>query len=82
MNTAKAFFGNGTSFTLNATPTIAGVPTPMTRSYKHFTDVPEETIVARMYQGIHFRTPDEQGAKLGKHVANWVGEHELEPVDD
>ena len=82
LHTAKAFFGNRTSFTLNATPTIAGVPTPMTRSYERFTDVPEDTIVARMYQGIHFRTPDEQGAKLGKHVASWVGEHELVPVDD
>jgi hypothetical protein len=79
MRTGKAVLGDRTSFTLNATPTIAGVPTPMTRSYSRFWDVAEDTIVARMYQGIHFRTPDEQGAKLGKDVANWVAAHELQP---
>jgi hypothetical protein len=79
MYTGKAFLGNRTSFTFNATPTIAGVPTPMTRTYDRFTDVPEDTIVARMYQGIHFRAPDEQAATLGKQVANWVAAHELQP---
>ncbi len=80
MHTGKAFFGNRTSFTLNATPTIAGVPTPMTRTYDRFADVPKDTIVARMYQGIHFRTPDVQGAELGEDVARWVDKHFLEPV--
>jgi hypothetical protein len=79
MRTGKAVLGDRTSFTLNATPTIAGVSTPMTRSYSRFWDVTEDTIVARMYQGIHFRTPDEQGAELGKSVANWVAAHELQP---
>ena len=53
----------------------------MTRRYRRFWDVVEDTIVARMYLGIHFRAPDEQGAELGKDVANWVGERGLEPVD-
>ena len=79
MRTGKAVLGDRTSFTLNATPTIAGVATPMTRSYSRFWDVTEDTIVARMYQGIHFRTPDEQAAELGKSVANWVTAHELQP---
>ena len=79
MRTAKAVLGDRTAFTLSATPTIAGVPTPMTRSYSQFSDVTEDTIVARMYQGIHFRTPDEQAAELGKGVANWVTAHELQP---
>ncbi len=79
MRTGKAVLGDRTSFTLNATPTIAGVSTPMTRSYSRFWDVTEDTIVARMYQGIHFRTPDEQAAELGKGVANWVAAHELQP---
>jgi hypothetical protein len=79
MRTGKAVLGDRTSFTLNATPTIAGAATPMVRSYSSFWDVVEDTIVARMYQGIHFRTPDEQGAELGKSVANWVTAHELQP---
>lgn len=47
----------------------------MTREYERFLDVPEDTIVARMYLGIHFRTPDAQGARLGKDVARWVDKH-------
>jgi hypothetical protein len=31
--------------------------------------------------GIHFRTPDEQGAWLGKKVAQWVAKNYFEPVD-
>ena len=79
MRTGKAVLGDRTSFTLNATPTIAGTPTSMTRPYSSFSDVTEDTIVARMYQGIHFRAPDEQAAELGKGVANWVVAHELQP---
>ena len=67
LHTAKAFFGNGTSFTLNATPTIAGAPTPMTRTYRHFTDVPEDTIVARMYHG--HPLPDARRARRGAREA-------------
>ena len=37
-----------------------------TRSYDRFSDALEEVIDARVWAGIHFRTADEQGAKLGK----------------
>ena len=47
----------------------------MTRDYTRFDDVPKDTIEARILQGIHFRTADVAGAKLGKEVARWVNTH-------
>jgi hypothetical protein len=37
---------------------------------------------ARLYQGIHFRSAEEQGAKLGKKVAHWLDDHFFEEVED
>jgi hypothetical protein len=69
MHTAKRFFGNEMTFTVERT---AG---GTARTYTRFTDVVRDTIDARVYLGIHFRTPDVQGAILGKKVAKWVGCH-------
>ena len=66
---AELYFGQGrTTFPV-------AHPTGMTREYRHFRDVCDDTIDARVYQGIHFRTGDELGAKLGREVARWVDEH-------
>ncbi|MDF2728924.1 MAG: phosphatase family protein [Acidimicrobiia bacterium] len=77
MNAAKSFFGrDGVAFTLvKITPGQLDV----TRDYTRFTDVVEDTIDARIWLGIHFRTPDVQGAELGRDVAGWLSEHFLEP---
>ena len=69
MHTAKRFFGDKMTFTVERTP--AGTA----RTYTRFTDVVKDTIDARVYLGIHFRTADVDGANLGKNVANWVGSH-------
>ena len=75
MYTAKAFFGTDRiSFVLASPATMT------TRTYKRFTAVPKDTINARIWLGIHFRTPDVQGAGLGKKVASWVAKHYFEPV--
>ena len=42
--------------------------------------VVDDTIDARVYQGIHFRSADEQGAKIGRDVARWVDNHALQPM--
>jgi hypothetical protein len=69
---AENFFGQGrTTFVLERT---AGGPT---RSYDHFRDVCIDTIDARIYQGIHFRSADEAGVKIGRDVAHWVQKHAL-----
>lgn len=69
MNAAQRFLGNRTH--LRITNLALGV----TREYQRFLDVPKDTIVSRMYLGIHFRTPDAQGADLGARVARWVDTH-------
>jgi PAP2 superfamily len=76
MYAARAFFRTdwvGISLTSPATGT--------TRTYSHFTAVLTDTIDARIYLGFHFRTPDVQGAKLGRNVARWVNDHYFERVD-
>jgi hypothetical protein len=39
-----------------------------------------EVIDARVYSGIHFRTADEVGARIGRQVARFVMTHALRPV--
>ena len=69
MHTAKAFFGRDRlDFTLVRAPGVS-------RAYRRLTDVIDDTIDARVYQGIHFRTADEQGATLGREVARFVEHH-------
>jgi len=41
----------------------------------------KDTIDARIYMGIHFRAPDEQGAWLGKKAVQWTARHYFQPVD-
>ncbi|HSJ32630.1 MAG TPA: vanadium-dependent haloperoxidase, partial [Longimicrobiales bacterium] len=78
MHTAEAFFGRGkTEFSV--VRIVPGVPN-VTRNYERFTDVIDDTIDARVYQGIHFRAADVQGAEIGKDVAHWLGKHYFQPV--
>jgi hypothetical protein len=51
------------------------------RTYVRFTDVVKDTIDARIYLGIHFRTPDVQGAIMGSKVARWLDRHYFQPAD-
>jgi hypothetical protein len=82
MNAAKAFFGRDKmEFDLTATVTLGfPAPTTLTRHYTRFTDVVEDTIDARIWLGIHFRTADVAGAEIGKNVARWIDKHDFEPV--
>ena len=53
--------------------TISGI----TRQWYRFSEGVEEVIDARVYSGIHFRTADEVGARLGRQVARFVSTHSL-----
>jgi hypothetical protein len=57
-----------------------GVP-GSTRNYTRFTGVIRDTIEGRILNGYHFRTPDVQGAWLGKKVAQYLNNHYFLPVD-
>jgi hypothetical protein len=53
--------------------TISGI----TRQWERFSEGVEEVIDARIYSGIHFRTADEVGARVGRKVARFVLNHAL-----
>jgi hypothetical protein len=76
MYAAKAFFGTD-AISFKLTHPVSGV----TRSYTRFTRVLKDTIDARVWLGIHFRTADVHGARLGKRVVRWVDDHFFERVD-
>ena len=50
------------------------------RHFERFSDALQEVIDARVWGGIHFRTADVQGAKMGKQVAQWIKTRYFEPV--
>jgi hypothetical protein len=76
MYAARAFFG-----TNNVAISLTSPVTMTTRSYSRLTAVITDTINARIYLGFHFRTPDVQGAQLGRNVARWDATHYFERND-
>lgn len=78
VHAAEAFFGpRRTTFEL-----VHVVPDgpDVTRTYDRFRDVLDDTIDARIYHGLHFRTADEQGAWIGRSVAHWHDRHAFRPI--
>jgi membrane-associated phospholipid phosphatase len=53
--------------------TVSGI----TRRWETFSEGVLEVIDARVYSGIHFRTSDEVGAKMGGQVARFASKHAL-----
>ena len=73
---AREFFGtNKVRISLTSPITMT------TRTYSRLNRIVDDTINARIYLGIHFRTPDVQGAKLGRNVASYVADHQFERDD-
>jgi hypothetical protein len=77
MAAGKAFFG-----TDSVAISITSPGTNTTRTYSRLSAVLTDTINARIYLGFHFRTPDVQGARLGRQTARYVAEHFFERLDD
>ena len=78
MHTAGAFFGED-KMVFSVVRIVPNVPN-VTRVYHRFTDVIDDTIDARVYQGIHFRAADEQAAGIGKDVAHWLDKQFFQPA--
>jgi hypothetical protein len=74
---AREFFG-----TNKVRISVTSPGTGTTRTYSRLSRIVNDTVEARMYLGFHFRTPDVQGAKLGRNVASYVADHYFERVDD
>ena len=54
----------------------------LTRSFMSFSQAIEEVVHARVWSGIHFRTSDVQGAKIGRQVAKFRQHHYFKPASD
>jgi hypothetical protein len=52
----------------------------LTRSFTRFSQAIDEIVDARVWSGIHFRTADEQGERIGKRVARYREEHYFQPT--
>jgi PAP2 superfamily protein len=75
VTTLRYFFGtNNVSFA--ATSNKSGT----TRTFHSLSDALQENINARVWAGIHFRTADLQGAKLGMTVARYLHHHYFQPI--
>jgi hypothetical protein len=47
----------------------------LTRNFTRFSQAIDEIVDVRVWSGIHFRTADEQGAKIGRQVARYRERH-------
>lgn len=74
----KNFFGTD-KLTFSISSSIAqAVQNP--RSYTRFSDLADDIVDARIYEGIHFRFADEVARRQGTHVADWAFSHFLRPL--
>ena len=71
------YFFDTDNIALTATSNKSGT----TRTFHRLSDALTENINARVWAGIHFRTADVQGARLGNKVARYLHNHYLQPVD-
>jgi hypothetical protein len=53
---------------------------PRTRSWTSFSGIADEVVLARMWLGIHFLNPDEQGREMGEAVAKYREKHYFEEI--
>jgi hypothetical protein len=58
----------------------ASKPEPKERSFTSFSQALQETIDSRVWGGIHWRTADEVGARIGKRIANWESSRYFKPI--
>jgi hypothetical protein len=77
--TLELFFGTDhMPFTVVSEHPLAD---PKTRTYHRFSELSWDTVDVRIYHGIHFRFADEEGREQGRHVAQWVFGHFLQPTN-
>jgi hypothetical protein len=72
MTTLRAFFGRD-DIAFSAYSADSGT----TRHFDSFSAALHEVVEARIWGGVHFRTADEQGVKIGDGVARYVLGHEF-----
>lgn len=73
--TLERFFGDRMTFTVTSTPVN------QTKTYDRFSDMADDVVDVRIYQGIHFRSADEVARRQGTRSADWAFSHILRPLE-
>ena len=61
--------------------TFTSTAVPGTRVYDSGDEAVQEVVDARIWLGIHFRSADVRGARMGQQVAEWALDRYFRPVD-
>jgi hypothetical protein len=78
LTTLQLVFGTD-DFDFSVASTVGGLMLNP-RPYHRFSDAMQDIVDVRIYQGIHFRSADEEGRRQGARVAHWVFSKFLRPV--
>jgi len=73
--TLERLLGDKTTFSVFSTPANRTI------TYDRFSDMADDVVDVRIYQGIHFRFADDVGRRQGTHVADWAVSHFLRPLN-
>jgi hypothetical protein len=76
LEAVRAFFGTD-RMTVNL---VSGRYPGGPRTFTRLSDAMDEVIDARVWGGIHFRTADVVGARIGTQVGRWMEQHYFQPV--
>lgn len=72
--TLERFFGNKITFT------VTSAFLNQTKTYHRFSDMADDVVNVRIYQGIHFRTADVVARRHGTRIADMAFSHFLRPI--
>jgi hypothetical protein len=72
----EAFFGDTVPFFSLTSPAVPEV----TRRFSRLSDYVRESIDARVYDGVHYRTSGEVGAGMGRKIGEYTMQNYLKPV--
>ena len=67
--TLELLFGDRTTFVV-----FSG---NVSKTYNRFSDMADDVVNVRIYQGIHFRSADEVARRQGSRAADWAVSHFL-----
>jgi hypothetical protein len=67
-------------FQITSMSTLLQPTDPRSRTFESFSQALEELVEARIWAGLHFRTADVQGRKLGQNIAEYAAANYLQPV--
>jgi hypothetical protein len=56
---------------------VFSAPVNVTKTDDRFSDMTDDVVNVRIYQGVHFRTADEVARRQGTRAADWAASHFL-----